>query len=770
VAASVTLLALMAQAQPPARAAQAAAPMSASAAGPAGASDAVLDVVMLVDESGSETDANVAEERQTAGTIAQTLLNPRSRVTVVGFGGVNHVAPGQNPVNVACQPTTVSSPGNLSYLSTCVNSLHRRSEQEGDDTDYAAALGQAMSYFNPGTTYGRQSPAGAIKVVLMMTDGGLDVHRDQVQYGQNWLVGAHHAVDLQLAAARADAVQVWPLGFGTISGPDQQYLNYLAANGAQTACDKRSVSKPHATVVSDPADALSALDTLYAAAGCLGSNRSSVPISGNQTRWLQVSIPGIASDAAISVDRGTPGVQVSFYEPDGTLWTDGSVLSGTSTAVEALHVTSPQPGRWRIKLVAPSGLASELVSATAFWQGAVDAIMTATPSSASPGQQIGVTLSVLGANGPITDSAALAQAQVAISVSGDGLSGPTQIPVSNTGETRGTATGVGDYKGTFTAPKGTGTLTFTGTAAGYGLYATEVPASVQVGNGPLSLQSTIGLPVVTSVQRGHGIQGNVLFTNRTGAARTVRLSLGVSHAYATLTSPAGTIQVPSGNPPATPFTVSFSRNSPLGPAWLQVKVVDATHPGIVYSAETLELTVTTPPGFVGQYLWEIAGVIVLLILAAVALYLRHCKRRQAADVRGLYVMVRRNGERVGAELKSPNKRAETFRFVIRDEGEPTERLDYPKPEDSVYAARRGGAGRVDVVTPAGEQYRVTIGGSGEPLPSGLQLAFRDARKAPSRRPPSLNGDRTSAQRRPPAPQPADQGPAAAPSPPDPWLT
>jgi hypothetical protein len=199
-------------------------------------------------------------------------------------------------------------------------------------------------------------------------------------------------------------------------------------------------------------------------------------------------------------------------------------------------------------------------------------------------------------------------------------------------------------------------------------------------------------------------------------------------------------------------------------------VVDAAHPGIVYSEETLELTVTTPPGFVARYLWEIAGAIILLILAAFALYLRHRKRRQAVDVRGLYVTIRRNGERVGAELKAPNKRAETFRFVIRDEGEPTERLDYPKPEDSVYTARRAGTGQVDVVTAAGERYRVTIGGSGEPLPSGLQLAFRDVRKAPSRRTPRLNGDRASAHRRPPAPEPADQGPVAAPSPPDPWLT
>ena len=779
-ASAATLLAFVAPA--PAGAATAAAGTPSATAALAGHGDAVLDVVMLVDESGSETNANVAAERQTAGTISQALLNPHSRVTVVGFGGVNHVAPNQNPVNVACQPTIASGAVNLSYLASCVNNLHRRTEAAGDDTDYAAALGQAMSYFSPDTAYGRQSPAGAIKVILMMTDGGVDVHRDTQQYGTNWLAGVHHAVNLQLAAARADGVQVWPLGFGTISPADQQYLNYLAANGAQAACDNRQVSRPHATVVNNPADALAALDQLYASAGCLGSNSSSVSISGNQTRWLQVTIPPIASDAVISVDRGNPGIQVGFYPPNGQQWTDGSALSGTATAVEALHVTSPQPGTWRIKLTAPPGLASQLVTATAFWQGAVDAVIQATPSSAQPGQPINVTLSVLGANGPITDPATLSQMQVAVSVSGDGLSGPTEIPVSNAGEAQGTTTGVGDYKGTFTAPQGHGTLTFTGTAAGYGLYATEVPASVQIGTGPPPFRSTIQFPVVSSVQQGQTIQGQVLFVN-TGPARTARLSLSARHAYATITSPSGAIRVPSGSPPGTPFTITVAKNSPLGQAWLEVKVVSAANPHTVYYAAPLVVTVKGPPTIwdrIWDYRWFIIGAVILLLLLLLLGLRRQRARRDAADVRGLYAIISRNAEQV-AQLKAPGKRAETFRFVIRDEGEPTERLDYPKPEDTAYAARRGRVGQVRVRTPAGEDYEIDVGGHGEPLPSGLQLAFRDAKYAVPRSRSSANGARSSTNGSParangdttidPAPTPTGPGRGEPPAPPDdPWLT
>ena len=153
---------------------------------------AVLDVAVLVDESGSETKQSVADEQQTAGTIVQTMLNPASRVTVIGFGGVNNVVPGQNPVDLLCQPTIASGAANLDYLANCVGKIHKRSEAQGDDTDYAAALAQAMSYLGRGSAATPPSPEKAIKVILMLTDGAVDVHRNTA------------AVRHRLAARRAD--------------------------------------------------------------------------------------------------------------------------------------------------------------------------------------------------------------------------------------------------------------------------------------------------------------------------------------------------------------------------------------------------------------------------------------------------------------------------------------------------------------------------------------------------------------------------------------
>jgi hypothetical protein len=747
----------------------------------ASADVAVLDVVMLVDESGSETPAKVADEKQTAGTIVQTMLNPRSRVTVIGFGGVNHVAPDQNPVDVACQPTIASGAANLGYLASCVNKLHHRSEAEGNDTDYAAALGQAMSYFSPDTASGQQSPRGAIKVILMMTDGGVDVHRDTQQYGTDWMLGEQQAVDQQLAAARQYGAQVWPLGFGTDITPQAaSYLSQLAARGAQTACDSRTESQPRYQVVNNPSDALNALDHLYAEAGCLGTSVASpVTIGGGvQAGALQVTIPPIASNAAISVDRGNPGVQVSYYRPDGRQWTDSSAISGQDSPVEVLHIadiTGAEAGTWRIRLTAAPSLTSQLVSATAFWQGAVRAVITADPPSTKLGQPIHVTLSVLGPNGPITDASTLAQLQVRVSVSGDGLAGTSRVPVTNAGETSGSATGVGDFTGRFTAPRKAGTLTFTGSAAGYGLYATEVPATVQVGTAVPGFTASVQLPVVNSVQVGHGIQGQVNLVNQTGATRGVRLELTASRGTAAITSPSGPITVKSGRPPSVPFTITIGKDSPTGPAWFEVKAVDAAKPSLVYSDVTMNVTVTTPPGFLAKYLWVIIGIAALMVLVILALLWMRAAHRRKVDVRGLIAILRHNGEQMGAELKAPSKWSEVFRFIIRDGDQKTARLDYPQPGFSAYTVRRAANGEVRLITPAGERYDVVVGGPGEVTDdNGIELAFRDLRH---RRVPPRPADTQAGQGGTPArqttPGPAGQSstfpPSPAPAQRDEWL-
>ena len=714
-----------------------------SASPSAGSGLPLLDVVMLVDESGSETSVSVAQERQVSATIGQSMLNPGSRITVVGFGGVNNIVPNQDPVNVACNPTVADSQRNLDYLSTCVNSLHRRSERQGDDTDYAAALGQAMTYFSPDSLYGSQSPRGAIKVILMMTDGGVDVHRDTKQYGQDWQQGETQAINEQLAKARQNRVQLWTLGMGTdITAHDQAYLQHLAASGAPSPCGET----PHSTLVTNRGKALQALSQLYADASC-GMPISKTPLEplgpGDPTAQLQVNIPAFATDAAIAVDRGDPGVQVSFYQPDGKQWTQSSAISGQAGDVEVLHITNPHPGTWTMKLIAPPGLKSELVSATAFFQGAVRAVMTASPPSARPGQQVSVTLSVLASTGPITNATEVKSLRVGVVATGDGLSKPAPVTVSNAGENNSAGTGVANYTGTFRVPRTTGAVRFTGSARGYGLYATDVPATVQVGI-TNSFQATVRFPVVTTVQVGSSIQGQIILTN-TGAARKIRVSLGrVSNAKVRLTSPAGPVTVLSGRPQPVAFTIHFAQGSPIGSAWLTVRVSDAASSGLVYAdGPPLNVTVTKPPGFIAKYFWLMVGIVVLIALIIAAVLLERARRRYVKDVRPLRVRVSRDGETWSITARQLGPWTDTFQFIIRDEDN-----EYARPEQAdparqgvqgpVYTARRSGRGLVRLWTPGGQEHKVTLGGSSVDLGNGLRLAVTDTRRRdPDQPAPSL---------------------------------
>jgi von Willebrand factor type A domain len=694
-----------------------------------------LDIVMLVDESASLSDADVAREIQAAGTIAQTPLNPRSRVTVVGFGGVNGVRPDQDPTAVVCQPTITDGTASFDYLSRCVSGLHRRTDAEGDDTDYAAALAQAMNYLGGGTPASQQSPAGATKAIFLMTDGGLDVHRDP-QYLPDWQTAARHAVDLQLQAAEAAHVEIWPLGFGAISPADHRYLDELAAGGSQDACDSRAVSRPHATVAQGSAVALAALYDLYASAGCLGTSQGSSAVLGpGQTRTMEVSIPAIASAGAISVNKGDSAIEVEYVTPDGKTVTGGPAFrrSGDNTAVDVLHVTDPAPGTWQVRLTAPAGLSRQLVSVTAFWQGSVRAVITAFPPSARESQPVKVTLSVLGPHGPILDQATLSQIQVGVTVIGDGLRAPVNVPVSNAGEGQA-ATGAGDYRGTFTAPARDGQLVFTGTAQGYGLYPTHIPTTVAVGDPSSLLQATVQFTQAgSSVLPGQSVHGQIVFTNQTGSARKVRLTLSASPAYATVSSPAGAIDVPSGSS-AAGFSIVIARNSPRGSALLRASVVAAGHPGTVDGNGVLTITVVSPPGLLTRYgPWIAAGLAVLLIMV-LAVLSRRRRKREETDVRGLSAgLWHDDGSPACAELKPRGGQADTFRFVIREDG-PQPRLVHVHPGDRAFSARRAGLGKVKVVAPDGGKYDISTGTAGEPLPSGWHLAFSDTRMPSARHP------------------------------------
>ena len=712
---------------------------NAKAAFASGSAAGLIDMVVLVDESGSETAASIADEKATTLEVASSLLNQGSRVTVIGFGGVNDPSAHQDPTNVACPPTPAS---NQNALATCVNqNLYPRTLSEGNDTDYAAALGQAMSYLDPSTTYGQQSPPGATKVILMMTDGAADVHNDTAQYTSNWYAGELSQIDARLSTARKNNVQFWALGFGSDIGTDVdgklvtkaaalQYLDNMAAAGAPAICNgQRAPVQPYARWVDNSGDAFATMGQLSADASCIGFS----PADGSR----HIKIPDYATSAVISVNRGSPKVQVTFVQPDGQPWTDASALSGQDTSpVESLYLnnlTSSEIGTWAITLNAPGQYANQVVQASAFWRGTVSAVVSANPSSAKPGQAICSELTLRGPRGPVDDAADIVDFKAGIAAAGDGVT--EQVPVTSTGQPGCPTNGPGTYAGAVKAPSGSGAVTFTGIVAGYGLVTSYVPATITVSQITAPFTAAIQYPPDQAGRQAEagvgGLPLTVAFSNGTGSAQKVLLTVSGNGTSPTIGGTSGEQTVPAGQQETVHFSVDFPANSGQGLTDVQVTAADAGNPSHVFDTASFDVTVTKPPGIWGKYHWYIIGAIVLLLLILLFLRWRRAVTRWRMDVRGLTAYLRRDEAQL-YELPAKIRAGDSFRFVIQDPEERAPRLDYEQSGLPPYIVKRSGNREVTVTTPAGAQYEdVVLGQDAVPVAgTKLHLAFDDDRRRP----------------------------------------
>jgi hypothetical protein len=710
---------------------------NAKAASASGSAVGLIDMVVLVDESGSETAGSVADEKATTLEVASSLLNQKSRVTVIGFGGVNDPSANQDPTNVACPPTTAA---NRDTLAACVNeNLYRRKPAQGDDTDYAAALGQAMSYLDPSTTYGQQSPPGATKVILMMTDGAADVHNDTQQYTSNWYGGELSQVDARLSTARQDNVQFWALGFGSDIGTDVdgklvtraaalQYLDNMAAAGAPAVCQgQRAPVQPYARWVDNSGDAFTTMGQLSADASCSGY--------GVADGSRHIKIPDYATSAIISVNRGSPDVRVTFVQPDGQPWTDASALSGQdSSPVESLdlnNLTNAEVGTWTIKLNASGKYANQVVQASAYWQGTVSAVVSANPSSAKPGQAICSELTLRGPRGPVDDAADIVDFKASIAAAGDGVT--EQVPVTSNGQPGCLASGPGIYAGVVKAPSGSGTVTFTGTVAGYGLTTSYEPATVTVGPNTAPFTAAIQYPPNQAglrAQAGGGLPLKVAFSNGTGSAQRALLTVSGDVTRPTIGGTGRELTVPAGQQETVPFSVDFPANSAPGLDTVQVTVTDAGTGHMITSA-SFDVTVTKRPGIWDMYREYIIGAAILLLLILLFLRWRRAVTRWRMDVRGLTAYLRQDETQL-SELPAKSRAGDSFRFVIEDPEGRAPRLNYEESGLAPHIVRRSGNREVTLMTPAGEQFEDVVLGQDHVPVAGtkLQLAFTDDRRRP----------------------------------------
>jgi hypothetical protein len=689
----------------------------------AGPTNTLLDESVLVDESGSLSSSDVAAEIKAVTTIASGGLNHNNRVSVYGFGSQNTTE--QNAITLACPPEIIDTSVKITALAGCVQKIHRRSDAEGNDTDHVKALAQAIE------TLTTSSPPGALKVVFLLTDGRLDVHRSD-SYGRisaDRNTEAERQLKTQLALAASDKIEIWPLGFG--AQIDRAELDAFAAGGSQQSCDGRPDSQPKARVVTSSADVLRSLSEAFASASCSGvSPTDSTTLGPGQTRTLHLAIPAIATDGTINVSKVDPAVRVEFIDPNGhVVPASGSIgvstfeEAGESTDQETMRITNPISGTWGVRLTAPQNMAKSLVSAVAIWQGAVSSSLAVDPQIAHTGQRLTIRLSLVTRTGAITDPRALAGLNFTVQVTGAGLTGPQSIPIRDDGQAPDDIKNDGRYAGTYEAPAAQGRMTFVGVVTGPGIQAEKLPTTIQVSD---TAQVAVGQVRFGNhsgtVHPGDSVPVDISLENPTNAVINARVTAAGPGTQPSL-SGASAVAVKPGKS-AVRYRLTFPKDGPFGGRETTVQVVDAAN-GSVITSGPLVVTVKSPPGIVARNKSKIAGGILLLLAAAIVLALRREAHRRKVDVRGLKATLSRDGNVIGDPLKAPSKWSPVFRFVLRDA-----RLDFPQPGDSVITARRGTAGMVVVRTAEGTKYDVEVGTEGESFEdSGLMLGFTDTRRA-----------------------------------------
>jgi len=675
---------------------------------------APLRAVVLVDESGSLSAADLGSEQQAAASLGLAELSPASRFQVVGFGSWGR---GTTPIDQVCGPgfVTLSDRSARDRYATCAAKLHSRTVSQGNDTDFYAALSYAVQSITATPLNGQ------VPVIFLLTDGVLDVSHTTL-YGSSAQVRnaeATRRIEQEvLPAARKAGIQIWPLGFGRA---DAASLDRFAAGGAgaNSHCSGvpgAPVSRPRSHVVGASAQVVqNLLETLLRARCGDLSAPAPATLQPGKTVSLHVTIPPIASDGAIAVVKGDPAFVVSYFDPKGNRVPAAGALngqrferSGADASVEALRIENPLPGSWRVEVSDPQGRPGQLVVARALWQGALDSSVVLDPLQPKPGDKVAVEVRLLRRSGPVPKGA-LAGLQAGMLVSGNfGQLKPIRLQDDASGAFRGSFAVPAEAKGALQVR----TL-LSGAGVASNLHTITFPLA-----GPAPLSADFGNFKLGSLHPGVKVSGTLTVTN-SGQPRQVEFALAdvaPANAQLTIATPSAPLMLPSGRQ-RVPFKLAVPNSAPDGPfaATLVVREIG----GAPLAAHYVSGRVTRPPSTLSQYWWLIVVVVLIALTAVAAVLLRRRAHSATADTYGLVASLEQADEPLGRPLPAPG--GPEFRFeLLQSDGETAKLLQAGSGRGTQVLVRR-----------AGNNVELTVGGAepqisrlGESLEVGDGLVLR----------------------------------------------
>ncbi|MBU0479447.1 VWA domain-containing protein [bacterium] len=703
-------------------------------------------IVLLIDESGSLSEQDVAAEISSAGYLALADPSGNSQIAVVGFGSSNTT--GQNAVQEYCA-FTPSSGDSSRLLSACLDKVHPRSIQEGNDTDHAAALEHALELLE-----GERASDGSDyrKVVFLFTDGVLDVHNSPSYGSRDRDEEAWRIIEEDLLPRAEQAgIQVWPLGFGSA---DIGQLQRLAGGSAPAdpRCSDPISTTPSAQVVTDLNDLDSILLDALAGSTCGDVEESTGPpeVNPGETVVRTLEIPPIATDVTITAIRGDARVTIEFLMPngspaprqgsvDGQVFNHSTAETGTS---EVLRVTDPIPGSWKVSFTAPEGLETQFIGARALWVGAVTALIDIDPQAPRQGSELLVELRLRTRREIVLDADTLeglaftATAQLenlpdtSIALRDDGMSGDRQ-------------TGDGVYSGFVSiADDYQGDGQIVGTVSGRGLIPDSRPVFFRV-DPPTAPIFDVGLEIdpPTAMAPGESITGTVSAVNE-GDPRRVRIGISDSNAAGAnleLLEPLE-FDIPSGVSDHS-FTLQVGEGTADGQVSLKLQARTLPDQEVVAS-RTIVFDVSTPPppppppappSFWAKHWWKF--LFGFILLGAALIVARILQQRNRIPINGIAITAVGENETGGTieseSLKARRKHRHQIAFISRNAGGSPELKEVsPKAPNAliVRATRNEG---LTLNVPKARPLRITLESPIE-IGEGLSIVVRADQKTKDR--------------------------------------
>lgn len=668
-----------------------------------------VNYAVAVDESASLAPEDMKAEKAAATRIALGDVSASSRVTVFGFAAAE--SGDQRAVDPVCPRTTLNAAGRES-VGACVGKLRSRKKSEGTGTDFPSAIRQGVHELATDTD------PSVPRVLFLLTDGEMDV-TGSPKYGdpRHRKAEGERQLELALKSAAEQHVQIWPLGFGP--APDKAQLDRMAAGGYQKGCVELPSARPKADKVSGAKDVGPVLEKIFAAAHCLRYQRGP---SGRPPATLEIGISPLATVGSIVVDKGDPEVSVSYFDPtghkvptSGTYRKSGFELAGGGGAVEALKITDPVPGTWKVKLEAPEEHRSLPVGVSVLWQGELRGAITMDPPSPQAGQKTTVTMRLQTREGyEIKDPRDYAGLRVRSELTGDGFT-PLELRLTDDGEGPDPKGSDGSFTGSVTIPKSAdGTLKVRGTLTASGLSADTRSEAGEVAPGELPVTTALTVPAAEA-HPGSTVTGTLDVHNTSDTPHTLKLSVAdlrpglLSVTPSTITvrpDESGSRKVTLQVAPEGAFDGRLDDDGlRLGGT---VTVVDSTDGDRALVRSPLSVRLTPEPGIWDLYWWAflLAALVALLVAVAAVLWTR--QRRTRRDPFGLTLQLLSEEGDILHEHTAGHGHKQWYEFAVV---EPHRSPRIERRSHGPYAVRRSPEGGAVLRKRGGGRTRLPAHGS-----------------------------------------------------------